>query len=78
MFNPMQIMQMIKGGNPQQMLQQLMGDSQMMQNPMARNTLEMAQKGNIKGIEQLGRNMAAERGVDFDKAFSDFKNQFGL
>lgn len=36
MFNPMQLMQMMKSGNQQQMVQQLMGNSQLMQNPIAK------------------------------------------
>lgn len=69
--------QMIKnGGNTQQMIQQMVGNSQIMSNPMAKNVLDMAQKGDISGIEQFGRNIAKERGIDFDKAFSEFKSQF--
>lgn len=71
--------QMMKsGGNPQQMIQQMMGNSQIMSNPMAKNVIEMAQNGDLSGIEQFGRNIAKERGVDFDKAFSDFKRQFPM
>jgi len=79
-MNPMMaIMQMMKGGgNPQAMLQQMMGNNAIMSNPMAKNILNMAQQGNISGIEEMGRNIAKERGVDFDKAFSDFKAQFPM
>lgn len=77
-MNPiMSIFQMMKGGgNPQAMMKQMMGNSQIANNPMAKNIIDMAQNGNISGIEQLGRNIAKERGIDFDKAFSDFKSQF--
>lgn len=77
-MNPiMSIFQMMRGGgNPQNVLKQLMGNSQIANNPMAKNIIDMAQNGNISGIEQLGRNIAKERGIDFDKAFSDFKSQF--
>lgn len=77
-MNPMMaMMQMMRGGgNPQNVLKQLMENSQIMNNPMAKNIMDMAQDGNISGIEQLGRNIAKERGIDFDKAFSDFKSQF--
>ena len=64
--------------SPQQFLQSMIGNSQIMQNPMARNIIDMAQKGDAEGIEQMGRNIAKEKGIDFDKAFSDFKNQFPL
>ena len=64
--------------SPQQFLQSMMGNSKIMQNPMARNIIDMAQKGDVEGIEQMGRNIAKERGIDFDKAFSDFKKQFPI
>ena len=64
--------------SPQQFLQSMIGNSQIMQNPMARNIIDMAQKGDVEGIEQMGRNIAKEKGIDFDKAFSDFKKQFQI
>ena len=64
--------------SPQQFLQSMMCNSQIMQNPMARNIIDMAQKGDVEGIEQMGRNIAKEKGIDFDKAFSDFKKQFPI
>ena len=64
--------------NPQAFIQQMMNNSQIMQNPMAKNIIDMAQKGDVAGIEQMGRNIAKEKGIDFDKAFSDFKKQFPI
>ena len=64
--------------SPQQFLQSMIGNSQIMQNPMARNIIDMAQKGDVEGIEQMGRNIAKEKGIDSDKAFSDFKKQFPI
>lgn len=62
--------------NPIQMLLARFMNSPMASNPMAKNLLSMAQQGNISGIEQFGRNIAKERGVDFDQAFANFRNQF--
>ena len=64
--------------NPQAFIQQMMNNSQVMSNPMAKNIIDMAQKGDVEGIEQMGRNIAKEKGIDFDKAFSDFKKQFPI
>ena len=77
-MNLLNIFQMAKNGNPQQFMQSMIGNSQIMQNPIAKNTIEMAQKGDMDGIEQMARNLCKEKGIDFDKAFSDFKNQFPL
>ena len=72
----MNVFQMINSGNPKQIVMRMMNDPQIANNPMAKNMFEMAKNGNLKGIEEMGMNIAKERGVDFDKAFSDFKNQF--
>ena len=72
----MNVFQMINSGNPKQIVMRMMNNPQIANNPMAKNMFEMVKNGNLKGIEEMGRNIAKERGVDFDKAFSDFKNQF--
>lgn len=75
MINPMQ---MLQGMNPQQFIQKMMSNNQIMSNPMAKNIINMAQKGDLSGIERFGRNIAKERGIDFDQEFAKFKNQFHL
>ena len=75
-MNPFQMLGAMK--NPQAFIQQMMNNSQVMSNPMAKNIIDMAQKGDVEGIEQMGRNIAKEKGIDFDKAFSDFKKQFPI
>lgn len=75
-MNPMQLIQMIKGGsNPQQLIMSFL---QQQNNPMANNLLQMAQNGNTSGIEQIARNMCSSKGLDFDKEFSSFKQQLGI
>ena len=75
-MNLMQIIQMIRSGsNPQQLMMSFL---QQQNNPMANNLLQMAQNGNINGIEQIARNMCAQKGLDFDKEFSSFKQQLGI
>ena len=80
-MNPIMSMlgQMMKGGgNPQQMIQQMMGNNQITQNPILKNTLEMAQKGDSKGIEELARNLCKEKGVNPDDAINQLKSKFGM
>lgn len=76
-MNPINIFQMMKAG-PQQFIQQMMGNNQIMNNPIVKNAVGMAQNGDLQGVEQMARNLCKEKGIDFDKAFSDFKNQFPL
>ena len=77
MINPMQIMQMIRGGNPQQaimsMMRQQAGD-----NPVLNNAINMAEKGDIDGLKNLAHNLGKENGNDVDSKFNEIKNQFGM
>lgn len=78
-MNPVQMIlnQMMKGGNPQQEVMNML-KSQSGNNPMANNLLDMAQKGDSKGIEQMARNMCKEKGIDADQAVEQLKQQFGI
>lgn len=74
--NPFQLIQMIKGGqNPQQLIMSIL-QQQGNNNPILQNAANMAQNGNISGLEMLARNLAAQRGINYDQAFSEFKNYF--
>lgn len=46
--------------------------------PIGKNLLELIKKKDGKGIEQIARNMANARGVDFDKEFTAFRQRFSL
>ena len=75
-MNPLSIIQMMKSGNPQQFMQQIMGNSQIMSNPIMKNTMQMAQNGDMKGVEQMARNLCKEKGLDADEMFDNIKKQF--
>lgn len=79
-MNPMMaIFQMMKGGgNPQAMLQKMMGNSQIAQNPMAMNAMEMFQSGNIDGLKSLAENLAKEKGQNIEDIKSGIMQQFGM
>lgn len=75
--NMSEFMQMAKTGNPQQLVMGML-QQRAQSNPMFANILSLAQNGNTGEIENIVRNMARERGVDFDKEFNSFKQMFGL
>ena len=78
MMNPMQIMQMMKGGgNPQQMIMNMMRQ-QAGSNPVMNNALQMMEKGDNAGLEKLARNLCKERNINPDEAFNQIKGQFGI
>lgn len=73
--NPMQLIQLIKGGqNPQQLVMNILRQ-QSQNNPILNNAMNLAQGGNTSALQQLARNLAAQRGLDFDKQFTNFRNQ---
>lgn len=45
-------------------------------NPIFSNLINMAEKGDSKGIENFARNYYKEQGKDFDKEFTAFQNMF--
>lgn len=77
--NPMNLIAQIRqGANPQQLMMNIL-ESQAGQNPLMANLLQMAKNGRTADIEAFARNIAKEKGIDFDKEFSRFKKQyFGL
>lgn len=65
--NPMQLIQLIKGGyNPQQLIMNIMQQQNAGNNPILQNAMGMAQNGNLAGLETLARNLAAQRGLNYD------------
>lgn len=76
--NPMQLIQMIKnGGNPQQLIMSVL-EQQGQNNPFYQNLMSLAQNGNKAELEKIARNMFKERGLDYDKEFSAFRQNLGL
>ena len=64
--------------SPQQFLQSMIGNSQVMQNPMAKNAIGMAQSGDTKGIEQMARNLCREKGINPDEMINQIKSRMGM
>lgn len=75
-MNPMNLMQMFQ--NPQQFMQKIMGNSQIMSNPMAKNAVELMQKGDAQGVEQMARNLCKEKGLNADEVMQQIKSKFNL
>ena len=76
MNNPFQLFQAMR--NPQQSLQQMAGNSQAISNPILKNAIDMANKGDTKGVEQLARNLCKEKGINVDDAVRQIKSQLGI
>ena len=76
--NPMQLIAAIKNGqNPQQLMLSIL-EGQMSNAPIGQNLLQLARKGDTKGIEQIARNLSKQQGVDFDTEFASFCKMLGI
>lgn len=72
-INPMQLINMIKGGlNPQQLLMNVL--NQQGNNPILQNAMNMANSGNVSGLEMIAKNLASQRGINFEESTSNLKN----
>lgn len=67
---------MLQGGNPEQLALNLL--AQRSGNPMVQNLIDLAGKGDTAAIEQIVRNIAKERGIDYDKEFNSFRRAIKL
>lgn len=71
MNNPMQFMNMLNViKNPKQTVINMARNSN---NLMLKNLVEMAEKGDMQGVENFARNIYKEQGKDFDKEYNEIK-----
>ena len=75
-MNPFQMLGARK--NPQAVIQQMMNNSQVMQNPITKNAMQMYQSGDIQGLQTMAENLAKERGTTVDDMKSQIMAQFGM
>ena len=75
-MNPFQMLGAMK--NPQAFIQQMMNNSQVMRNPIAKNAMDMYQKGDTQGLQSMAENLAKERGTTVDDMKSHIMAQFGM
>ena len=77
-FNPNILIQMIRNGqNPQQLMLQVL-QNRLQGTPLGNNLISLAKEGKTDEIEKIIRNLFAARGLDYDKEFAAFRQQFGL
>lgn len=76
MLNPVLLTQIMR--NPQAYINHIMSNNQFMQNPIGRNAVEMYQKGDIQGLNQLADNLCKEKGTTLDEMKMKIKSQFNI
>ena len=75
-MNPFEMLGAMK--NPQAFIQQMMNNSQVMRNPIAKNAMEMYQKGDTQGLQAMAENLCKERGTTPQQVQEMINKQFGM
>lgn len=74
MNNPIQFMNMLKGiKSPKDAVINMIKTNN---NPMVKNLVKMAEKGDSQGIENFARNLFKEQNRNFDEEFGEFMKNF--
>lgn len=73
-MNPMEMLKGMMGNmNPKNIVMKMLKNNS---NPIFANLIEMANKNDVKGLEQFARNICKEKNIDFDKQFGEFMKNF--
>ena len=73
-MNPMNMLKGLMGNmNPKNIVMNMLKGNT---NPIFANLIDMANKNDVKGLENFARNYMKDNGRDYDKEFNDFKNMF--
>lgn len=75
-MNPFQLIQSMK--NPQAFINQMMNNNQIMGNPMAKNAMDLLQKGDTQGLQKMAENLAKEKGTTVDEVKNNIMQQLGM
>ena len=76
--NVLQFVSLIKNNpNPQALVMNEL-QKRAQENRVLGNIATLVQNGDTQGVETIVRNIAKERGIDFDKEFNSFKQMFKL
>jgi hypothetical protein len=75
-MNPFEFIKnfMTRGMTPKGIVQKIVGNN----NPMFNNLIQMAEKGDNKGVETFARNVLKERGIDYDKEVENLKRTLNI
>ena len=74
--NIMEYIQLVKNGNPEEIVMNMLQENVAKGNPIAGNLIQMINAKDSQGIERIARNVAREKGIDFDREFNSFKQMF--
>lgn len=67
-----------KNQDPSSIVSNMVNEAAQQGNPIMQNLADLIKKGDTKQIENVVRNAAKERGLDYDKEFKAFRQMFRL
>lgn len=70
-LNPMQLLSLLKSGNPQMVAQQIIQQN-FPNDPTMQQLLELGRQGNTQAINQFAQQFFARSGRDFQTEFNSF------
>ena len=70
-MNPMQLMGLLKGKNPQEMAMSMIKNSNI-NDPIINQLLQLAQGGDINSMNKIAANFLKGQGLDFNNEFNNF------
>ena len=79
--NPQQMMNLIsaiRSQDPSALVQNMVAEAASQGNPIMQNLSTLIQSGETNQIESIVRNIAKERGIDYDKEFRAFRQMLGF
>jgi hypothetical protein len=72
-LNPMQLLNLLRGGNPQAVVQQIIQQNYP-NDPTMQQLLELGRQGDTQAINQFAQQFFARNGRDFQSEFQTFMN----
>lgn len=67
-----------KNQDPSSLVSNMVNEAASQGNPIMQNLANLIKEGKTEEIEKVVRNIAKERGVDYDKEFKAFRDTFKL
>ena len=76
-MNMLQLINLIKNGNGKDFTLNLLQE-QSKNNPILANVTQLIKENKTSEIEGIARNLAKEKGLDYDTEFTNFKRMLGI
>ena len=64
--------------NPNMILQQMMRNPNIVNNPIAKNAFDMYKRGDVQGLNNLANNLCNERGIKAEDVENRVKSLFRM